>query len=223
MMMSQYPGIEFSAGLQRDLLKLTPLQRRAVHRIVAAEAVGDPPLTRLLKTPYSCRYCGWLAGQSSHGRDARKAMLAQHEATCKRKPNRWRFICNYTTYYVRWRDDANFHRCLELARQEVSIDALAAVSRGLTFGAVEGVDELRRQVHHGERDLDKRDASKFLITASGAKAPERSETMLKVDNVRQLDEDELDARAAALLARIGQARAGQDSDGEAAADGEPEH
>jgi len=215
-----FSGVEFSAALQKAMLALTAKQRRAIHRVVAAEAAGEPPLTRLLKTPYSCPYCGWVAGQSYHGRDERKALLAQHEVTCQRRPSRWRFVCNYSTWYAKWVNDAAFVKCLDAARAEVSTRALEGARRELEFAAPEAVGELRRQVRDGERDVDKRDAAKFIVDRSGAGKPEQVEARVKVDDVREMDDSELDARAAALLARIGSARADGDSAGETAAGGE---
>lgn len=209
-------GIEFSAALQNVMLELSAQQRRAIHRVIAAEVVGEPTLTRLLKTPYSCRYCGWVAGQSYHKRDERKAMLSAHEASCQRRPDRWRFVCNYATWYAKWMHSETFKRCLDAARAEVSVEALAAARRELEFAAPEAVGELRRQVAEGERDLDKRDAAKFILTSSGAAKPQEVDATVRVDDVRQLSDDELDARAAALLARVGSAGLADDPDGEAA-------
>jgi len=157
---------EPSAALQDKLKNLSPRQRRAIVRIVQAEAAGIG-LIRLLKTPYSCQWCGLRVGQSGDPRDQRKAALAEHETECEKSGTTWQFICRLTTYYRKWSKDSAFVDALDAARADVSSSAMRQAVLILQTGTPEAALELRRQVVDGEKDRDRRLASVALLDRAG--------------------------------------------------------
>ncbi len=123
--------MNLSTDLQEKMILLSPAQRRAILLIVIGEADGIP-LTRLLKTPYSCRCCGYVAGRSGESREVRRKALAEHEArSCKRHGQKWRFAANASTYYRDWKPSTYFTDCLNQARTEVVKAALGEATRKL--------------------------------------------------------------------------------------------
>jgi hypothetical protein len=153
---------EWSADLQTQLTKLSQQQQRAIVMVVMAESRGVP-VNRLLKTPYSCGFCGAVVGHSRDGRDIRMAALSAHRETCERRGQPWHFAANLTTYYTKWRRSSDFEKCLNLARQEVLQSALSSAVWILQMGTPEAALELRRQVTGGEKDFDKRMAAVAIL------------------------------------------------------------
>lgn len=161
---------EWSAGLQAQLDQLSPQQQRAILLVVMAESRGEP-ITRLLRTPYSCEWCGQVIGHSADGKAARKAALAEHGKVCERGPGSlkekarpWRFATSLVTFYTRWKIAGSlFESCLNQARREVRDSALSQAAWILQMGAPEAATELRRQATKGGTDKDKRLASEAIL------------------------------------------------------------
>jgi hypothetical protein len=151
-------------------------------------------LTRLLKTPYSCRWCGWVS-QVGETRATRKAQLAEHEAMCERQGKPWPFICNLTTYYNRWCKNEFFQHVLACVWNDMMVSAVSAL-QGSTLAAAR---ELRRQVQQGEKDGDRRLAAVAILDRAGvetaAKATQAQQGMVAYVDVT---EGELAAIADAL-------------------------
>jgi hypothetical protein len=152
-----------SQALTEQMSGLSARQRRAILRIVSAEADGIG-LIRLLKTPYSCQFCGLRVGQTGMSRDTRKAALAAHEAGCeKRDKGRWKFVCGLSLYYRKWAKDPAFLDSLGQARQEIAAGAMGQAVAILQVGTPDAAMELHRQVKEGERDTDRRLAAVALL------------------------------------------------------------
>lgn len=154
--------MSWSADLQEKMLLLSPAQRRAILLIVAGEVDGIP-LTRLLKTPYSCPHCGLVAGRSGEAATHRKALLAGHTAICSEVGQQWKFAAIASTYYSKWKPDSHFAGCLSEARAEIVSAALDEAARILQIGTPEAARELRRQIEAGDKDFDKRSAAVALL------------------------------------------------------------
>lgn len=137
------------------LTVLSGAQRKAIRMIVEAEATGLP-LSHLLKTPYSCRWCGKVIGRSGMGRDERKALQERHEEQCERNGQPWKFAANLRTYYHKWQKDPLFVEALESARAEVVQEAITTAAAMLQLNTVTSVRELVRQVTDAEKDSDRR-------------------------------------------------------------------
>jgi predicted RNA-binding Zn-ribbon protein involved in translation (DUF1610 family) len=159
--------VEWSVDLQDKMQLLSPAQRRAITRILLGEAAGVP-LTRLLKTSYSCPHCGLVIGRSGETKEARKAALADHKAECD-VDQKWIFAANYATYYGRWRRSAYFCECLSEARAEFIGFALGEAARILQTGTPEAARELVRQIAEGTKDFDKRSAAIALLDRADIK------------------------------------------------------
>ena len=156
-----------------ELLSALPARRRkGVLRIVAAEAAGEA-LTHLLKTPYSCQWCGLQLGQSGQRRDDRKALLAAHEAECGRRGRPWRWVCTQSTYYSRWCRDPGFREALDLARAEVQEQAIVAAVMGLRGGAGEAVTEVRRIIREGASEATRLRAAFGLLDRAGVETAQK--------------------------------------------------
>jgi len=137
------------------LTALSGVQRKAIRMIVEAEVTGLP-LSHLLKTPYSCQWCGKVIGRSGIDRDERKALQVQHEEQCERNGQPWKFAANLRTYYHKWQKDPRFVLALDSARSEVVHEAIATASAMLQLNTVTSVRELVRQVTEAEKDSDRR-------------------------------------------------------------------
>lgn len=135
--------------------QLTAQQKRAILRIVQAEVDGVP-LSRLLRTPYSCQWCGWIAGRAGQKKEERKQALANHEEACDRHGSPWQFIAAHNTYYVKWRENPAFQEALEDARDNVVQDALQSAATLLQINTTGAVRELVRQITEAEKDSDRR-------------------------------------------------------------------
>jgi hypothetical protein len=134
---------------------LTAQQQRAILRIVQAEVDGTP-LSRLLRTPYSCRWCGQVAGRAGQAQPERKQLLADHESHCDRNGQPWQFIAAHNTYYVKWRENPTFQEELAAARANVVQDALLSAATLLQMNTTGAVRELVRQIGEAEKDSDRR-------------------------------------------------------------------
>jgi len=178
-----------SRDLNAALRALPRRQQRAVLRIITAEMDGVS-LTRLLKTPYSCRWCGWVS-QSGKTRAARKAQLAAHEASCELAGQPWRFVCNYSTYYAKWVNDENFQAALDQARQDVTAQAVALLKAATPLAA----GELRRQVQGAAKDADRRLAAVAILDRAGVETGAKGTLAHEYMDVT---DDELAAIASAL-------------------------
>lgn len=165
-----------SSELSALLMELSRKQRWAVLRIVQAEA-DCVPLIRLLKTPYSCRWCGLRVGETGMRRDDRKALLAKHETSCERKGETWRFVCTLRNYYGKWHKDADFLSALALARDEVQVLAVTSAVMGLQAGTQEAVAEVRRLIREGESEANRLRAAFGLLDRAGVEtAPKATRT-----------------------------------------------
>lgn len=172
------PAPAWSPDLHADLQRLSAQKRRAVLTIIRDEANGVS-LLRRLKTPYSCRYCGWWAQPALGNRDARKEALAEHtvsscenaprlevdendEAAIVEKPD-WYFIANLSTYYSKWTKDELFTDCLKRARQEFTNHALSNAAQILKQATPVAAYELVRQINGAFKDGDRRLASVAIL------------------------------------------------------------
>ncbi len=146
------------------MLLLSPAQRRAILLIVVGEVDGIS-LTRLLKTPYSCPYCGLVCGRSGELAAQRKLELIYHtnKHSDEEKTRKWKFAAIASTYYGKWKPDTHFGGCLSEARAEVVATALDEAARILQIGTPEAARELRRQIEAGYKDFDKRSAAVALL------------------------------------------------------------
>lgn len=150
---------QWSGDLEKRMGELSPVQQRAIRLIVTSEVEGVT-LSRLLKTVYSCQWCGREIGRSSQRGVDRKRLRLLHEETCglpeaEDAPANfqrvaWKFAANYTTYYRAWRKSPLFVECLKDARAEVTSAALLAAARQLQLGTFEASQELRRQLGDSE-------------------------------------------------------------------------
>ncbi len=171
--------INWSTELLYKLSCLTAKQRTAIQMIVAAEATRIP-ISRLLKTSYSCAWCGQQLGRTGDSADIRKQRKQLHEADCRTKSRRfyWTFACTESTYYYKWLKDPLFVDTLDLARQEMVENSLNTAARLMQIGTAGAARELLRQIAEGERDLDKRAAAVAVLdradvlTASKGKTDE---------------------------------------------------
>ena len=169
---------QWSAAVWEQLERLSTEKRRAILRIVEAELQGVP-LSHLLKTAYSCKYCGRSIGRSSMQADSRKQLLFEHQDNeCDNRPQgdapgvRWKFAVAASTYYSKWREDAAFWAALRQARREAAGLALDEAQQLLKVATEKAVAELVRQVSEGESDRDKRlSAVAILDRADMATAP----------------------------------------------------
>lgn len=155
-----YPSDE----LQAEFAHLTRRQQNAIVRIVDEEIAGTP-LNRLLKTPYSCQWCGWVSQIGT--RDERKAALETHEAGCARNGTAWRFVCNFSTYYARWTKNTHYKRALELAQRDMTTQNIDAARRKIQAGAGKAVDRVIDLIDNAEKDDTKLRASFGLLDRAG--------------------------------------------------------
>jgi hypothetical protein len=184
--------MNISNDLQRQMMALSPAQRRAILMIVIGEVNGIP-ITRLLKTPYSCPCCGYVAGHSGESRESRQQALAEHEAnSCAYPGQRWQFAANASTYYQRWKPSSDFADCLSQAWTEVVCAALNEATRVLQIGTPEAAWELRRQIEQGQKDSDKRSAATALLDRADFKiAKQMNDTLRRwLEELRADDEPE---------------------------------
>ncbi len=163
--------MNWSTELKDKMAKLTATQRRAITMVVSAEADGLP-INRLLKTTYSCRSCGRVVGRSGDKAQSRRAELESHEASC---PNTgWTFAADASSFYGRWRKDADFIDCLNRAREELTNNALSEAARALQLGTAKAVRELLRQILEGERDHDRRSAAIAILDRADLRTSAKS-------------------------------------------------
>lgn len=187
--------IDFSTELQYKLSALTVKQRYAVLAIVAADVSGLP-LSRLLKTSYSCLKCGRVLGNSSWSNRQRKDSLADHSATCERATDSdWPFICASTTYYSRWMRDAIFIASLRQARSELVIQALIEAASILRWGTITAARKLVEQIESGEKDIDQYRAAVAVLDRAAKltadKSGEGTEMKGWLKKMREEGEDEV--------------------------------
>lgn len=219
---------EWSATLQTQLEELSPQQQRAIVLILMTEARGEP-LTRLLKTPYSCPWCGQVLGQAADGRAARKAALAEHEQECKLGPAKkmeaarpWRFATSLVTFYTRWKlPGSAFEQCLNQARGEVRTKALGQAAWILQMGAPEAARELRRQISLASDESNRRLAAVAVLDRVNLEAALTGDDSTGDDDLDSLNDESLRAEEA-RLARLLTAGAGPGAAGATAAAGPDE-
>jgi len=185
-----------SVELGGRLAALPARQRKAVLRIVQAEA-DCVALTRLLKTPYSCQWCGWVAGQSGMARDTRMGLLERHEADCDRRGQPWRFVCSQSIYYRKWTHDGAFVGALEAAREELTARAMASAVMGLQAGTGEAVAEIRSLIRAGEKEGTRLRAAFGLLDRAGLETAPKSTAVVE-GTYLDVTEEELDAIEGAL-------------------------
>lgn len=149
------PSKEFnwSTELETKIRRLTPQQQRSIAIIVLGEIAGYPT-GRMLRRSYSCRWCG----KRSNSKEAKE----HHEATCHRHGSSWSFAASSRACQT-WLKLPEFTECLNLARQEVTIQALGEATYLLQLITPFAVRELRRQIEQGERDLDRRQAAIAIL------------------------------------------------------------
>lgn len=179
-----------SEQLTELLNRLSAQQRRAIQMILQAEA-DNQPITTLLKTAYSCQYCGHVIGRPTTPRDDRKALLAHHEAECDKAPVRWQFAVNHSTFYHKWSREKLFTDALDLARATVTSQALANARRILQAGTPEAAAELLRQIRKGEKDSDRRGAAVALLDRADVTTAGKGLDPVKnwLDALRGVDDD----------------------------------
>jgi hypothetical protein len=155
----------WSDELEQKMSMLSPPQRRAIGMIVSAETDGVP-LSRLIKTTYSCKWCGRQVGRSTDRREDRKQLLFEHqdnECSAREAGRLWRFAASYTAYYQKWKKSRVFVECLDLARNETMVGALQAASRQLKLTTLEAVATLRGLLSGAVRDADKLKAAIAIL------------------------------------------------------------
>lgn len=131
--------------------------------IVEAEAAGLA-ISRLFKTPYSCRFCGRIQGQPGEKRDRRKLKLIEHEYECQEDhPQEWSFAVNHKTYYDKWRKDESFMQALSEVRSQVVNEIMSQAATRLQNGTLNAANELVRQIEAGEKDVDRRQAAIAIL------------------------------------------------------------
>lgn len=128
-----------------DDRELTRNQQRAIEMLIQADLDGLP-ITRLLKTAYSCPWCGQIIGRSGQPKAERKQQLAQHQAECERQGQKWPFVINAKTYYTKWMKDDLFTAALAEARKQVFDEAVNQAVRIMQAATVGAATELARQV-----------------------------------------------------------------------------
>lgn len=142
-----------------DFSALTRNQRKTIAMIIQAECAGVA-VSRLFKTPYSCKFCGRIQGQPGEKRDRRKLRLLQHESECQQcHPSLWPFAVSHKTYYDKWRKSEEFMAALGEARSEMMGEVMAQAAGRLQNSTLAAANELARQVEHGEKDVDRRQAA----------------------------------------------------------------
>jgi hypothetical protein len=159
--------------------QLTAQQKKAIVRIVQAEVDGMP-LTRLLRTPYSCRWCGWVAGRSGQKNPERKQMLRDHEGGCERNGQPWQFIAAQNTYYVKWTNNAAFQEALTQARSRVVQDALQSAATLLQINTAGAVHELARQITGAEKDSDRRLSAIAILDRADVSTAQKAQAGVQV-------------------------------------------
>lgn len=152
----------WSPDLQTKLAQLTPKQRTAILVIVQGEA-SRLPLTQLLKTAYSCLWCGRVMGRTGESRESRKSRLVLHEMGCETEGGRWAFAATAATYYGVWLREGPFAVALALARVEMTQQALRQAANLLQLGTTAAASELIRQVDEGRTDVDRRAAAIAIL------------------------------------------------------------
>lgn len=184
--------MNWSVGLQDKMALLSGGQQRAILMIVMGAADGIP-LTRLLKTAYSCPHCGYVAGRSGELAEQRKAALADHIEVCEGRPKKWRFAVAASTYYNKWRPSAYFRECLSEAWEEFIGVALVDAQRKLRLTTLKAAWELDRQIEEGEKDFDKRSAAIAVLDradmSTAAKADDKLMRLLA--ELRGVDDEEV--------------------------------
>lgn len=183
---------QWSSELQLKMSELSGSQRRGIARIVMSEADGVP-FSRLLRTVYSCKWCGREIGRNA-GKADRKRVKLYHQEECKQNGTLWRFVCNYTTFYRLWRKSALFMECLEMAREETVFEALSGAARMLRLTTYKAVIELRRQVGEGERDIDRRSAAVAILDRADVSTAGKVDDGLAqwLDDLRQAEDSDGD-------------------------------
>lgn len=166
---------EWSDELLSKLSSLKVSQRRAILMIVTGEAAMIP-LSRLLKTSYSCCWCGRSIGRSGESNSARKSKRQLHESQCASESNRfyWSFVASSTTYYNRWRREPLFVQTLDLARQELAGQALLNAAHILHLGSTAAARKLVEQITVGEKDIDQYRAAVAVLDRAAALTADKS-------------------------------------------------
>lgn len=194
---------EWSRNLQAQLEELSPQQQRAIVLILMAEVKGEP-ITRLLKTSYSCQWCGQVIGHAADGRAARKIALAEHERDCRLGPAQksesarpWRFAASLVTFYTRWKlPGSTFEQCLNQARREIRSNALQRATWILQLGAPEAALELKRQITLASDESNRRLAAVAVLDRVNLEAIQGDGD--REDNLDSLDDETLRAEEARL-------------------------
>ena len=129
---------------------LTAGQRKAIETIIEAESSGVP-LTRVLKTSYSCRFCGRVIGRPGESRERRKLLLMDHEQHCD-YDTPWTFATNVSTFYAKWMKTDLFTDALETARSMATTNIMRAAAVRLQAATLGAANELARQVTEADGD-----------------------------------------------------------------------
>lgn len=158
---------------------LTSKQERAVVMIADLELRGEP-ITRYLKTPYSCPGCGYVAGQGGQPRDARKAALDKHLLACEdyRSDIRHPFICAFSTYYSKWSKDPAFVRAVEDQMEKIRADSIDHAVAMLQNATADAVQVLVRQLSSAANDRDRRLAAVAILDRADFSTASKHETRL---------------------------------------------
>ena len=159
--------MQWSAELRQKIDGLTRIQQRAIERIVLAEAEGVP-LSRLLRTAYSCRWCGQAVGRWSDSAGERAEILQRHERECTGGDGlEWQFVANASTFYGKWRE-SDFPAILAQARAEFGAEVLREAAALLQLGASLAVQQLMRIIEDGEDDTNRRLAAVAVLDRASA-------------------------------------------------------
>jgi hypothetical protein len=140
---------------------LTAGQRKAIETIIEAESNGVP-LTRVLKTTYSCRWCGRVIGRPGDSRDRRKLLLLAHEQNCE-FDTEWTFATSVSTFYSKWMKLDHFADALDAARSMATTNIMRAAAVRLQAATLGAANELARQVTEADGDGNRRLAAVAIL------------------------------------------------------------
>lgn len=150
-----------------DLGSLTPKQRQYIVRACEFEASGIAPY-RLIKTRFSCQWCG---REIRNGSNSRKK-LQEHQLQCELKGQRWPFAISHNVFYNHWMKNIQFLDCLRQARSEQATTSIGEAKMLIGMLSPPAVKEIGRQIQEGDSDKRKLEAAKDVLDRTLGKQPE---------------------------------------------------
>jgi hypothetical protein len=178
---------EWSAELRAKMSKLRYRQREVIINLVLGERRDGLRRGRLLKSPWSCPWCG---RSCQNGRT-----FATHEAKCHyKRVGRWKFVCAKATFYD-WIKEPLFAECLKQPSEEAENIVVKRSFRSLQYATTEAVEELRWQVKYGRSERNRQKAAIAILDRAGIgtalkdSGPPR-QLQLWLDGLRRVGEEE---------------------------------